>query len=87
LAATVPLAAFMELLDTTIVNVAVEHIAGALSSSIDEATYVITSYLIANVIVLPLSGYLRGLMGRKKYYLLSVLMFTISSALCGFAPF
>ena len=86
LAVTVPLAAFMELLDTTIVNVAVEHVAGALSSSIDEATYVITSYLIANVIVLPLSGYLTGLMGRKNYYLLSVLVFTVSSALCGFAP-
>src|SRR6266568_7097520 len=86
LALTVPLAAFMELLDTTIVNVAVEHVAGALSSSIDKATYVITSYLIANVIVLPLSGYLTGLMGRKNYYLLSVLVFTLSSALCGFAP-
>jgi DHA2 family multidrug resistance protein len=76
----------MELLDTTIVNVAVEHIAGDLSSSIDEATYVITSYLIANVIVLPLSGYLTGLIGRKNYYLVSVLVFTISSALCGLAP-
>ncbi len=86
LAATVPLAAFMELLDTTIVNVAVPHVAGALSSSTDEATYVITSYLIANVIVLPLSGYLTGLLGRKNYYLLSVVVFTVSSALCGFAP-
>lgn len=86
LAATVPLAAFMEMLDTTIVNVAVEHIAGDLSSSIDETTYVLTSYLVANVIVLPLSGYLTGLMGRKNYYLWSVVIFTISSALCGFAP-
>jgi MFS transporter, DHA2 family, multidrug resistance protein len=86
IAATVPLAAFMELLDTTIVNVAIEHIAGSLSSSIDEATYVVTSYLIANVIVLPLSGYLAALMGRKNYYLWSVLVFTVASALCGFAP-
>ena len=86
LAATVPLAAFMELLDTTIVNVAVEHIGGGLSSSSDEATYVLTSYLVGNVIVLPLSGYLTGLLGRKKYYLWSVVIFTIASALCGFAP-
>lgn len=86
LAATVPLAAFMEILDTTIVNVAIPHIAGGLSASTDEATYVITSYLIANVIVIPLSGYLTGLLGRKNYYLLSVAVFTIASALCGFAP-
>lgn len=86
LAATVPLAAFMELLDTTIVNVAVEHIAGDLSASIDEATYVLTSYLVANVIVLPLSGFLTRLLGRKNYYLWSVVIFTIASALCGFAP-
>jgi MFS transporter, DHA2 family, multidrug resistance protein len=86
LATTVPLAAFMELLDTTIVNVAVEHIGGGLSSSTDEATYVLTSYLVANVIVLPLSGYLTGLLGRKNYYLWSVAIFTIASALCGFAP-
>ena len=86
LATTVPLAAFMEFLDTTIVNVAVEHIAGNLSSSIDEASYILTSYLVANVIVLPLSGYLSGLLGRKNYYLWSVVIFTISSALCGLAP-
>jgi DHA2 family multidrug resistance protein len=86
LAATVPLAAFMEILDTTIVNVAVPHIGGSLSSGIDEATYAITSYLIANVIVIPLSGYLTGLLGRKNYYLWSVAIFTIASALCGFAP-
>jgi len=86
LAATVPLAAFMEFLDTTIVNVAVEHIAGDLSATIDESTYVLTSYLVANVIVLPLSGYLSGLLGRKNYYLWSVAIFTISSLLCGLAP-
>jgi multidrug resistance protein len=86
LAATVPLASFMEFLDTTIVNVAVEHIAGDLSSTIDESTYVLTSYLVANVIVLPLSGYLSGLLGRKNYYLWSVAIFTIASLLCGFAP-
>jgi DHA2 family multidrug resistance protein len=86
LAATVPLASFMEFLDTTIVNVAVEHIAGDLSATIDESTYVLTSYLVANVIVLPLSGYLSGLLGRKNYYLWSVAIFTIASLLCGFAP-
>jgi len=86
LAATVPLAAFMEFLDTTIVNVAVVHIAGNLSASIDETSYVLTSYLVANVIVLPLSGYLSGLLGRKNYYLWSVVIFTISSFLCGLAP-
>ena len=86
LAVTVPLAAFMEFLDTTIVNVAVEHIAGNLSASIDETSYVLTSYLVANVIVLPLSGYLSGLLGRKNYYLWSVVVFTISSFLCGLAP-
>src|ERR1039457_2886117 len=66
LAVTVPLAAFMEFLDTTIVNVAVVHIARNLSASIDETSYVLTSYLVANVIVLPLSGYLSGLLGRKR---------------------
>jgi len=86
LAVTVPLAAFMEFLDTTIVNVAVVHIAGNLSASIDETSYVLTSYLVANVIVLPLSGYLSGLLGRKNYYLWSVVIFTISSFLCGLAP-
>ena len=86
LATTVPLAAFMEFLDTTIVNVAVEHIAGNLSASIDETSYVLTSYLVANVIVLPLSGYLSGLLGRKNYYLWSVAIFTIASFLCGLAP-
>ena len=86
LAVTVPLAAFMEFLDTTIVNVAVVHIAGNLSASIDETSYVLTSYLVANVIVLPLSGYLSGLLGRKNYYLWSVVIFTISSFLCGVAP-
>jgi len=86
LATTVPLASFMEILDTTIVNVAVVHIAGNLSSSIDEASYVLTSYLVANVIMLPLSGYLSGLLGRKNLYLLSVVLFTVASALCGLAP-
>jgi DHA2 family multidrug resistance protein len=86
LAVTVPLAAFMEFLDTTIVNVAVEHIAGNLSASIDETSYVLTSYLVANVIVLPLSGYLSGLLGRKNYYLWSVAIFTVASFLCGLAP-
>lgn len=86
LATTVPLIAFMEMLDMTVVNVSLEHMAGALSSTVDEVSYVLTSYLIANVIVLPLSEFLSTLMGRKNYYLCSAVVFVISSAFCGFAP-
>src|ERR1700755_2085152 len=85
-ALTVTLATFMELLDTSIANVALPHIAGGLSSGQDESTWVLSSYLVANAVVLPLSAWLSRLMGRKNYYLLSVALFTISSLLCGLAP-
>ncbi|BDH46571.1 MFS transporter [Salmonella enterica subsp. enterica serovar Choleraesuis] len=84
-AIVVTLAVFMEILDTTIVNVALPHIAGTLSSSYDESTWVLTSYLVANGIVLPISAFLSRLLGRKQYFLICVVMFTICSFLCGIA--
>jgi MFS transporter, DHA2 family, multidrug resistance protein len=77
------MAAFMEILDTTIVNVALPHIAGSLSSSSDEATWALTSYLVANGIVLTISGWLGNLLGRKRYFLICIAMFTVCSFLCG----
>lgn len=84
-AIVVTLAAFMEILDTTIVNVALPHIAGSLSSSYDEATWALTSYLVANGIVLTISGWLGNLLGRKRYFLICLAMFTVCSFLCGVA--
>jgi DHA2 family multidrug resistance protein len=83
IAVVVTLAAFMEILDTTIVNVALPHIAGSLSSSSDEATWALTSYLVANGIVLTISGWLSDLLGRKRYFLICIAMFTVCSFLCG----
>ncbi len=80
------LGTFMEVLDTTITNVAIPHIAGNLSVSTDEATWVITSYLVANAIILPITPWLAGIIGRKKLFMLCVLTFTGSSFLCGIAP-
>ena len=77
------LATFMEVLDTSVANVALPHIAGNLSASVDEATWVLTSYLVANAIVLPLSGWFSTLFGRKRFYMACVGIFTISSLLCG----
>jgi MFS transporter, DHA2 family, multidrug resistance protein len=85
IAVVVTLAAFMEILDTTIVNVALPHIAGSLSSSNDEATWVLTSYLVANGIVLTISGWLSTVIGRKRYFLICIGMFTVCSLLCGIA--
>ncbi len=85
IAVVVTLAAFMEILDTTIVNVALPHIAGSLSSSNDEATWALTSYLVANGIVLTISGWLGAIIGRKRYFLICVAMFTLCSFLCGIA--
>ncbi len=85
IALTVTLAAFMEVLDTTIVNVALPHIAGSLASSNDEATWTLTSYLVANGIVLPISGWLARVFGRKRYFLLCIGGFTAASFLCGIA--
>ncbi len=86
IAGTVMLATFMEVLDTSVANVALPHIAGSLSSSVDEATWVLTAYLVANAIVLPLSGWLSTLFGRKRFYMGCVMLFTASSAMCGLAP-
>jgi len=85
IAVVVTLAAFMEILDTTIVNVALPHIAGSLSSSNDEATWALTSYLVANGIVLTISGWLGDLFGRKRYFIICIAMFTVCSFLCGIA--
>src|SRR3954471_18836612 len=85
-ALTVTLATFMEVLDTSIANVALPHIAGGLSATQDESTWVLTSYLVSNAIVLPISAWLSGLVGRKRFYMTCVALFTISSFLCGFAP-
>jgi DHA2 family multidrug resistance protein len=79
----VTLAAFMEILDTTIVNVALPHMAGSLSSSYDESTWALTSYLLANGIVLTISGWLSSVLGRKRYFLICIAMFTVSSFFCG----
>jgi len=86
IAVAVTLATFMEVLDTSIANVALPHIAGSLSAGQDESTWVLTSYLVSNAIVLPLSGWLSSILGRKRFYMGCVALFTISSALCGFAP-
>ncbi|MEK6397822.1 MAG: DHA2 family efflux MFS transporter permease subunit [Terriglobus sp.] len=86
IALTVTLATFMEVLDTSIANVALPHIAGGLGASQDEATWVITSYLVANAIILPASAYMTTFIGRKKFYMICVVIFGISSAMCGLAP-
>src|SRR6267154_1097151 len=86
IAITVTLATFMEVLDTSIANVALPHIAGNLSAGQDESTWVLTSYLVSNAIVLPLSGWFSGLIGRKRFYMTCVAIFTLSSFLCGLAP-
>ena len=86
IALTVTLATFMEVLDTSIANVALPHIAGNLSVGQDESTWVLTSYLVSNAIILPLSGWFSGLLGRKRFYMACVALFTLSSFLCGLAP-
>lgn len=85
-AIAVMFATFMEVLDTTVVNVSLPHIAGNLSATIDESTWVLTSYLVANAIVLPMTGWLARTFGRKRLLMTSVTGFTISSLLCGIAP-
>jgi DHA2 family multidrug resistance protein len=86
IALAVTLATFMEVLDTSIANVALPHIAGSLSAGTDESTWILTSYLVSNAIVLPLSGWLSSILGRKRFYMGCVALFTISSFLCGLAP-
>src|ERR1700754_67366 len=82
----ISIATFMVVLDTSIANVALAHIAGSLSASYDEAAWVITSFLVANAVVIPISGWLAVMVGRKRYYMISVALFTTSSLLCGLAP-
>ncbi len=86
IALTVMLATFMEVLDTSVANVALPHIAGDLSAGVDESTWVLTSYLVSNAIVLPLTGWFSTLFGRKRFYMTCVAIFTMSSLLCGIAP-
>jgi DHA2 family multidrug resistance protein len=86
IAATVALAAFMEVLDTSIANVALQHIAGDLGASIDQGTWVLTGYLVSNAIVLPLGAWASSVMGRKNFFLFCITIFTIASFLCGAAP-
>jgi DHA2 family multidrug resistance protein len=86
IAIAVMFATFMEVLDTTVVNVSLPHIAGSLSATIDESTWVLTSYLVANAIVLPLTGWLANFFGRKRLLMTAVTGFTIASFLCGMAP-
>lgn len=83
---TVSMAAFLEVLDTSIANVALPYIGGNLGVSYDDSTWVLTSYLAANAIVLPISGWLAEVIGRKRYFMLSLVVFTVSSLFCGFAP-
>ncbi len=84
--AAVMLATFMEMLDTTVVSVSLTHIAGSLSSTPNEATWALTSYLVANGIVIPISGWLANRFGRKNVLLISTAGFTLASLLCGIAP-
>lgn len=86
IAFVVSLAAFMEVLDTSIANVALPHIAGNLGASQDQSTWVLTSYLVSNAIVLPISGWLVSLFGRKRFFMACIVIFTVSSLICGIAP-
>ncbi len=86
IAPVVALAAFMEIMDISIANVSLPHIAGALSSSQNESTWVLTSYLVTNAVVMPISGWLSNTLGRKRFFLLCIAGFTIASLLCGLAP-
>ena len=82
----VALAAFMEVLDTSIANVALPYMAGSLGASNDESTWVLTSYLVSNAIVLPISGWFAMVFGRKRFFMMCLVIFTLSSLLCGIAP-
>src|SRR5437870_6506552 len=86
IAVSVMLSTFMEVLDTTVVNVSLPHIAGSLSASVDEATWALTSYLVANAVVLPITGWLANYLGRKRLLIFATSGFTAASFLCGLAP-
>ncbi|HYZ43039.1 MAG TPA: DHA2 family efflux MFS transporter permease subunit, partial [Stellaceae bacterium] len=85
-APTVGLAAFMEVLDISIVNVSLQHVAGSMAATPDEATWILTAYLVTNAVVLPISGWLSATFGRKRYFLGSIVGFSITSLFCGLAP-
>jgi DHA2 family multidrug resistance protein len=86
IAVVVAMAAFMEVLDTSIANVALPYIAGSLGASNDQSTWVLTSYLVSNAIILPISGWLATVVGRKRFFMSCLVIFTLSSLLCGIAP-
>src|SRR5437867_8030825 len=86
IAVVVATATFMEVLDTSIANVALPYMAGNLGASNDESTWVLTSYLVSNAIVLPISGWLASVLGRKRFFMTCLTIFTLSSLLCGVAP-
>jgi len=85
-AVVISLATFMEVMDTSIANVSLSHIAGNLGADENEATWVLTSYLVANAIIIPISGWLSLVLGRKRFYMSCLVLFTVSSFLCGLAP-
>src|SRR5512138_1825556 len=85
IAASAMLATFMEVLDTSVANVALPHIAGNLSATPEEATWVLTSYLVSNAIILPATGWLSAMFGRKRFFQVCIALFTLASALCGAA--
>src|SRR5438477_11155749 len=85
IAIVVSIATFMLVLDTSIANVALRHIAGSLAAGVDESTWVITTYLVANAVIIPISAWLAGVVGRKRFYMICVAIFTAASLLCGLA--
>src|SRR3989441_11292472 len=82
IAVVVALAAFMEVLDTSIANVALPYVAGSLGASTDESTWILTSYLVSNAVVLPISGWFASVLGRKRFFMICLAIFTLSSLLC-----
>ncbi len=86
IALTVIMPTFIEVMDTSVVNVSLPHIQGGLNAGLDESTWVLTSYLVSNAIVIPLTGFLSNLLGRKRYLIGSIILFTVASMLCGSAP-
>jgi DHA2 family multidrug resistance protein len=85
IAIVVSIATFMVVLDTAIANVSLRYIAGSLAVSVDESTWIVTTYLIANAVILPISGWLSNVIGRKRFYMICVAVFTVASLLCGLA--
>src|SRR4051794_26735316 len=85
IAVVVAMAAFMEVLDTSIANVALPYMAGSLGAGVDESTWILTSYLVSNAVVLPMSAWFANTFGRKRFFMICVVIFTVSSAFCGMA--